>query len=1048
MWNPLNIFFRKHKKEESSTELSNTTGNAESVETVPTDNVEDVEVVSTERERLLSQIDTNKLDSILYKTNYAANNVPIEFLRKLVSQPTLFDYLFNNYFESDIILKIIEGTLRVSDVKENKRELFQYDVFSSEDKNLIEILNKDVEISNQSYAIFSYDEFNSFINSNEYLNDYIEPLIGNEKIFISSIKATLLPNSNIFRSFEDIKIYHPLNQDSIIQRGMFDCYYSDNVEFSKDTIIFISYDEFLEWIKDDEKRKIITKVQVVISDIFNYNKVSELSNQIKIYNSFLRNNFFDTDTNSNAIIQANHLLYIIENSHLNENKKNYYSYLVKTNHLNYTLDKDSWYRYKHIEKLQEISKELEKLIDLDLINENTLEFNKLSLDEKKKGIDKPRFSSKIFLSQFDNLDDISAFALLVHINRLNKEDRKLVFEEQVIIDKLKELLKESDYDEYKGYERFCKVLNEEEVFKIFDANFIEKFYKINREFNQYKLYYSILTYNDVNKGMEIIFKDEKLFKQFLKSMCNLGEPLSKLNYNTTLKLLKKLEIGNYDNVNLTFVSSFDIKYQYNLLKEDFNNDFLVDIVTNSSKEVQQFFYREDVRFTYLWKKFDILRLTQAGYIFNDDVISKNDFFDKFKVKSMITFRSAVNRFLINQPDIYFEEKITKYEDELISNFNINTGLFKQYEWLLENINFLADRSFSYVGIDLFYDANTNYECRKFIARDDEDKIYIKDKEGIVNYLTWLSKAKLNEIIIDRLFKDNIYNVFLNIKEMLRFNEKLNVDEKILDDEKCEFYNTILNIDKLDNNNILEIYNKFKGKNVALMFYEDLRNLKNLSYNKIKEDIIKPEEMNGMEDKELSNKYGVPVFDLRDKEYVILGRCLNGSFYEDTYHRRDCYTLFSNDNSKVLHDDALIYGYSGFDNDCILHVSEADSFSGDIKYDELSVGTNVVNRIMTSREITTNSSWFSEVQIVNKKNPTREGRFEALRPSFLIVYDEINDTVLAEAKRMNIPIYIVSKTLNNELIGDYNPHDALHNDNMKYIDKNGYISNEDKRRRSR
>ena len=62
--------------------------------------------------------------------------------------------------------------------------------------------------------------------------------------------------------------------------------------------------------------------------------------------------------------------------------------------------------------------------------------------------------------------------------------------------------------------------------------------------------------------------------------------------------------------------------------------------------------------------------------------------------------------------------------------------------------------------------------------------------------------------------------------------------------------------------------------------------------------------------------------------------------------------------------------------------------------------------------------------------------------------EINDKTLEESKRMNIPIYIVSKTLNNELIGDYNPHDALHNDDMKYTDIQGYINDENKRRKNR
>lgn len=1056
MWNPFKNLFKKQNKKNSGNIDNNSsqlgTSNGEFVDStidiISTDNLaqydntlkEKVDIVETERDKLLQTIDENKLEHILFSGDIDINDAPIEFLRKVASFPTLLDFIHDNIFGIDKVKKVIEGKFRLSDIDYYNKEIFNYDIFSDEDKGLISKLRNDLNILDSGYATFSYDEFNNFINSEEYLEDYFEPLIGEEKIFIKRIKVFLLPGNNIFHSVVDAKIYQPLEQEKIIQRGMFDYYYSGEIEFNEDTIISISFDELQEWLKDEEKREILKRVQIIINNY--YGNIYG----IKRYDTLLAKNFFDTNDDK-ITIQVNHLLYIIENSNLDNDKKNYYSYLVKTNYLEYTKS-DNWYRYSHIEKLQEIAAEIKKIIDLEEANKNTLEFNKLSLEEKNKEFDKPVFSSKIFLSQFDNLEDITAFQLLEHIDKLNKEDRKLVFEEQVIIDKLKELIKESNYDEYKGYERFCKTLDIDTLFKIFDANFIEHFYKNNRDFNQYKLYYSILTYNDVNKGMNYIFKDEKLFKQFLKSMCNLGGPLSKLNYDTTLKLLKKLESGNYGNINLSFISSFDVKEQFNLLKEDFNNDFLVKIVTNSSKKIQQFFYKEDVRFTYLWEKFDILGLSKAGYIFNDDVVNKKEFLDKFKGKSMITFRANVNRFLINQGDIYFEERITKYEDEIISSFDINTGLFNQYKWLLENINFLDDNKFSYIGIDFFYDANTNYQCRKFIARDDDDNIYIKNRDGLVNYLAWLSKAKLNEIIIDRLFKDNIYNVFLNIKEMLRFNKGLSVEEKVLDDEKCEFYNTILNIDKLENNKIIEIYNRFKDKNIALMFYEDLRKLKDLSYQKIKQDMIKPEDMIGMEDKELSNKYGVPIYDLRDREYVILCRCLNGSFNDDSYHRRDCYTLLSNDNSKVLHDDALKYGYSGFDDDCILHISEADSFSGDNKYDELSTGTNVVNRIMTSKEITTNSSWFSEVQIVNKRNSNKEGHFEALRPSFLIVYDEINDKTLEEAKRMNIPIYIISKSLNEELIGDYNPHDALHNDDMKYTDIQGYINDEDKRRKNR
>ena len=56
--------------------------------------------------------------------------------------------------------------------------------------------------------------------------------------------------------------------------------------------------------------------------------------------------------------------------------------------------------------------------------------------------------------------------------------------------------------------------------------------------------------------------------------------------------------------------------------------------------------------------------------------------------------------------------------------------------------------------------------------------------------------KISEVVVDALFCDNIYNVWLNIKEMLRYNSKLDAEDKVLDNDKIDFYQMILNFDKI------------------------------------------------------------------------------------------------------------------------------------------------------------------------------------------------------------------------------------------------------------
>ena len=53
--------------------------------------------------------------------------------------------------------------------------------------------------------------------------------------------------------------------------------------------------------------------------------------------------------------------------------------------------------------------------------------------------------------------------------------------------------------------------------------------------------------------------------------------------------------------------------------------------------------------------------------------------------------------------------------------------------------------------------------------------FYRDKNGrepVKEYLLEITNQKISEIIIDSLFKDTYYNVVLNIKEMLRYNQTL------------------------------------------------------------------------------------------------------------------------------------------------------------------------------------------------------------------------------------------------------------------------------------
>lgn len=113
-----------------------------------------------------------------------------------------------------------------------------------------------------------------------------------------------------------------------------------------------------------------------------------------------------------------------------------------------------------------------------------------------------------------------------------------------------------------------------------------------------------------------------------------------------------------------------------------------------------------------------------------------------------------------------------------------------------------------------------------------DCIYHQDGvEEAHYYLLKNTKEKISEIVVDGLFKDSIYNVWINIKEILRFHKQLQDKEKILSKEKIDFYQKILDIDALSNSDKIKLYNGLKGKNMALLFYQDWYKVRKYSYQK-------------------------------------------------------------------------------------------------------------------------------------------------------------------------------------------------------------------------
>ena len=211
---------------------------------------------------------------------------------------------------------------------------------------------------------------------------------------------------------------------------------------------------------------------------------------------------------------------------------------------------------------------------------------------------------------------------------------------------------------------------------------------------------------------------------------------------------------------------------------------------------------------------------------------------------------------------------------------------------------------------------------------------------------------------------------------------------------------ILDIDKIDCDKKIRMYNDLKQRNVALMFYEDLRKFKDASYKNIKDNLFRVSDHKEMLNKEKTLLYGVPIYELETEKFYMLVSCRD-KYCETDVVRRHCYSLICNINQNIYRSERFVYGYTNFDINNVLHVFEKDSYSSNGNgFSNSSFVTTRVNRIADIQEIV-NSLKYNEIQIANRR--LKAEKFGVMKPDYLVVLGEIEDRYVEEAKNLGIPI---------------------------------------------
>lgn len=362
-------------------------------------------------------------------------------------------------------------------------------------------------------------------------------------------------------------------------------------------------------------------------------------------------------------------------------------------------------------------------------------------------------------------------------------------------DKIQEYFSEASKDYWHYFRKLVEMIDVDEIFIAFKTSTIINFMTNNAAYGY--IFFGALIEHDKHKTLNVLLNNDELFKYLVKYMYYLASLMPGLTVIEVKNILKKINQMHLQDENYGYeiISTLSSEEQNELIGDIEDIDTLVKIIKRTNVDVKKNFFLNDKRATYMYKYFDVVKLSQGGIKFNNDILNDSGFFEKIKVLDINMMRSKINIIESVNPSDQLRQKLFKYYDDIIAGYDKELDILDVVKPYFETFGQQA-------------------------------------KE--------LSSRMLSQVVIDRLFEDNMNNVHLNIKEILRYNNL--IDEKVLDQEKIKFYNLILNIESLSNDEKIDIYNKYKNKNVQTSFYIELRTLKDISYillylNQIKQRIV-------------------------------------------------------------------------------------------------------------------------------------------------------------------------------------------------------------------
>ena len=568
----------------------------------------------------------------------------------------------------------------------------------------------------------------------------------------------------------------------------------------------------------------------------------------------------------------------------------------------------------------------------------------------------------------------------------------------------------------------------------------------------------ILNYSNY---VDLLFNNQKFLDLFLStdiskyyaSLKNLNNKTYDLIVNRCLELNKDIKLTGQ------LISYFNKDYQLKFIdKYDYPNDLIYEMLKRNPKILGKKIL-EKYNIDLLSHNIPVGGLVAAGKSLSFEDMTKRKGYSYVNSSGEVFYLSSdllnmdvakklwneLNvyeyRFLINDANYCGNPtNLNNYAKTKEEEFILNTDYPKIYQNIfdmLKKLSNLDSSSNEYRDIfrnlirqiQIFPNEYTNLRMLIFNGEFDE----------VINLITKSLDEKKSDYIIDYHFEENYYNVMYDLRELLEFYYAGNID---IPEDRLYLYQQIVNIDMLSSQEKIELHNELKQYNMMEIFYDDMTFARKKVREALKDYAMVKDELVKFKDEELSNEYGVDVYNINDNPFFAIVK--SGIRFEDSLPVGHSYSLVGNGCISVFgslkNSNTYVYDASDLNPEQIVHIFPEDSYTLYQPFSFTEKATDRVEQLMMPDELLYNKRTYNEVLILEhgRTQTDIDSRIPRLKRIALYCVDQITAKDVETAKIHNIGIMLInSKKYNKGIEMPSSIYRHLGND-----DFNTYMSNGD------